>query len=207
MCEVAAQDGVFQISGFVSRENYSRKDLQFVFVNKRLVLKSKIHKVLNSALGKSTLIKRRVVNVSDKNPSQSNNSEQDKVPVVDASSPTKQFERYGVFVINIDCPFSAYDITFDPAKTLVEFHDWPGVTSLIESMILKFLREENLLLPSEQQQSDATTAAEGCQHVHVSKTPDLLPESVDPFEGDTEEVDEDLLMQQQQKRFKAKKIS
>ncbi|CAH1790981.1 unnamed protein product, partial [Owenia fusiformis] len=53
--------------------------------------------------------------------------------------------KYGVFVINIMCPHNSYDITFDPAKTHVEFHDWDGIMISLEEAVNGMLKRENLL--------------------------------------------------------------
>ena len=183
MREVKTQNDIFQVSGYVSRENYSRKDLQFVFVNRRLVLKSKVHKMLNTVLSKSVLVRRRG-NTGDKSTKQAGEY---RSPFAEGGSPTKLFERYAVYVINIDCPLTAYDITFDPAKTLVEFHDWPELTGLIEAMLLKFLQDENLLLPSEEglgaEEPGLGSAATVLDKESTSFAPDLMRETDDPFAG------------------------
>ncbi|XP_070181587.1 uncharacterized protein [Littorina saxatilis] len=182
MREVWMKGGEFKVSGYVSRENYSRKDLQFVFVNRRLVLKSKVHKMLNTVLGKSVLVRRR---------GGDRNSKQERSPAAEGGSPTKMFERYAVYVINIDCPFVVYDITFDPSKTLVEFHDWSELTKLIESMLFKFLKEENLLLPSEEGKDGGHPSTSANVEDSASMDPDKVHESDDPFAGAEEGFDEE----------------
>ena len=132
------QDDEFKISGLVSIEGYSRKDLQFVFVNKRLVLKSSIHKQVNKILGRSLILKRKglVSDIAAKLPTFGEDINK---------SPTKQGDKYGIFVISIECPYKAYDITFDPSKTLVEFRNWPKLIHLLQEMLYPFLRKHNLL--------------------------------------------------------------
>ena len=201
MREVKTQNDIFQVSGYVSRENYSRKDLQFVFVNRRLVLKSKVHKMLNSVLSKSVLVRRRG-NLGDKSTKQAG---QDRSPFAEGGSPTKLFERYAVYVINIDCPLTAYDITFDPAKTLVEFHDWPELTRLIEAMLLKFLQDENLLLPSEEgpgaKEPGLGSAATVLDKESTSFAPDLMRETDDPFNGADDGFDVEFHADLQRKQY------
>ena len=201
MREVKTQNDIFQVSGYVSRENYSRKDLQFVFVNRRLVLKSKVHKMLNSVLSKSVLVRRRG-NLGDKSTKQAG---QDRSPFAEGGSPTKLFERYAVYVINIDCPLTAYDITFDPAKTLVEFHDWPELTRLIEAMLLKFLQDENLLLPSEEgpgaEEPGLGSAATVLDKESTSFAPDLMRETDDPFNGADDGFDVEFHADLQRKQY------
>ena len=201
MREVETQNDIFKVTGYVSRENYSRKDLQFVFVNRRLVLKSKVHKMLNAVLSKSVLVRRRG-NASYKSSKQAG---QERSPFAEGGSPIKLFERYAVYVINIDCPLSAYDITFDPAKTLVEFHDWPELTRLIETMLLKFLQDENLLLPSEEgqvaQEPGVSAAAAVLDEESASHAPDVMCETDDPFAGADDAFDVEFHADLQRKQY------
>ncbi|BFZ12012.1 hypothetical protein BsWGS_15051 [Bradybaena similaris] len=138
LMEVAAEQDAFKLTGLVSKETYSRKDLQFVFINKRLVLKSSIHRQINKILGRSLILRRKGLpyEMLEKNGNTGANNN---------GSPQKQLERYAIFVVNVECPFSAYDITFDPSKTLVEFHDWPKLIHLLQDMLYGFLRKENLI--------------------------------------------------------------
>ena len=191
MREVEAQNQIFKISGYISRENYSRKDLQFVFVNKRLVLQSKVHKMVNDLLGKSVLVRRRGGTME-------RHAVQEQSPG-EGGSPTKLFERYAVYVINIECSLSSYDITFDPAKTLVEFHDWPVVISLLETMLLTFLREENLLLPTEEGQ-EVREITSSIAASSSSSSPHLR-ETDDPFADVDDSFDEELHDMLQKKRY------
>ncbi|CAL1527586.1 unnamed protein product, partial [Lymnaea stagnalis] len=132
--ELSISAGEFKIYGVVCTDSYSRKDLQFVFVNKRLVLKSSIHHQMNKILGRSLILRKKCISWEEKISS----------GFVNSSSPVKQADRYGIFVINVECPYSAYDITFEPRKTLVEFKNWPRLIHLIQDLVYGFLRKENL---------------------------------------------------------------
>ncbi|KAH9496180.1 hypothetical protein Btru_012215 [Bulinus truncatus] len=137
LSEVLLEKDEFKLSGVVSTDSYSRKDFQFVFVNKRVVLKSSIHHQINKIFGKSLILKRRGLCEGIDNAFQSG--------PLSSVSPTKQGDRYAIYAINIECPYHSYDITLDPQKTLVEFTDWPKVIHLIQEMLYGFLRKENLL--------------------------------------------------------------
>ncbi|KAH9492887.1 hypothetical protein Btru_032551 [Bulinus truncatus] len=137
LSEVLLEKDEFKLSGVVSTDSYSRKDFQFVFVNKRVVLKSSIHHQINKIFGKSLILKRRGLGEGIDNAFQSG-------PLSNVS-PTKQRDRYAIYAINIECPYHSYDITLDPQKTLVEFTDWPKVIHLIQEMLYGFLQKENLL--------------------------------------------------------------
>nr|XP_053645489.1 uncharacterized protein LOC128697688 [Cherax quadricarinatus] len=123
----------FTVSGYISTQPHLTKALQFVYVNKRVVLKTKIHKMLNWLLARSSIISTRL------HPSSSGSGK-------NPSSPAKGMNLYGIFVINIECPYSEYDICLEPTKTLVEFKDWDKLLLCVEETVIKFIQEENLTI-------------------------------------------------------------
>ncbi|XP_078589842.1 DNA mismatch repair protein Mlh3-like isoform X1 [Branchiostoma floridae x Branchiostoma japonicum] len=138
--EASHQHEQFKISGYISREGHRNKDLQFLYINNRLILRTKVHKFLNLLLSKSTVINRRAGQWEPRTPTVRDNS------ATDASSPGKQRDYYGMFVLNISCPLSEYDISLDPAKTLVEFKEWEALLTCVQDMVQKFLKKENLTI-------------------------------------------------------------
>ncbi|XP_048732928.2 uncharacterized protein LOC125649424 isoform X3 [Ostrea edulis] len=130
LCEMKAENDYFKIQAYLGKEGSSRKDHQFVYVNKRLVLKTDISKLLNSLLGKSLIVKTKTTYA--------------KALLED--SPTKHVDRYPIFVVLVDCVLTEYDITFEPAKTLVQFKHWESLRDSLEKLVQSFLVKENLLL-------------------------------------------------------------
>ncbi|XP_060793504.1 DNA mismatch repair protein Mlh3 isoform X2 [Neoarius graeffei] len=128
--EVSYTLGQFEMTGHVGREGHYNNSLQFLFVNGRLLLKTHLHKLLNCLL-------RRLSSV------QTNNSNVSGV----LSSPKQKgsADLHGVYVINIKCPYSEYDVCLEPAKSLIEFKDWDSVLLCIEEGIKMFLAKENLV--------------------------------------------------------------
>ena len=59
--------------------------------------------------------------------------------------PQKQADRHAMFIVCVTCPFNEYDITFEPAKTLIEFKSWRMLRDCMEEMVTGFLKKENLL--------------------------------------------------------------
>lgn len=53
----------------------------------------------------------------------------------------KIFEKYGIFVLNIDCFVIEYDVCFELVKILIEFQNWDKVFSCVEKCIEEFLVE------------------------------------------------------------------
>ncbi|XP_076064570.1 DNA mismatch repair protein Mlh3-like isoform X2 [Oratosquilla oratoria] len=127
----------FEFSGYISNQPHITKALQFLYVNKRLVLKTKIHKFLNYLLSRSSIVSNRLHPASIM---------KCKGPNKASSSPPKNLPLYGIFIINIECPRKEYDICLDPAKTLIEFRLWDRVLQGIEELVLRFAEEENVVI-------------------------------------------------------------
>ena len=135
LVEVEEEQKPFRFKGYISTEAHSNKMMQYIYINGRLVLKSRIHKVVSWILQKRSVICRRkgiAKAMAGRDFSQN-------------SSPPRQPERHGVYVLNLECPLNEYDITFDPRKTLVEFKDWTCVLKLLKDLVYNFLRQNNLL--------------------------------------------------------------
>ncbi|XP_003214488.2 DNA mismatch repair protein Mlh3 isoform X2 [Anolis carolinensis] len=126
--EVKYKSGGFEIYGFISTEGHYNKNIQFLYVNNRLILKTRLHKLIDFLLRKqSTICKTK------------NGSLQ--------SSPARHrsgSEAYGVFVINVKCQYDEYDVCLEPAKTLIEFRNWAALLTCVEEGIKAFLKQEHL---------------------------------------------------------------
>lgn len=139
LAEVRGSKEVYKIEGYIGREGHSRKNLQFVYVNGRLVKKSKIHKLLNKILLSLPALKSKPRVSTDTT----------IIPVNKQNvfvSPPKFSEMYPVYILEVKCPVSEYDITFEPAKTMVEFKDWDSLLSCIEEVTKSFLSKENIAI-------------------------------------------------------------
>ncbi|XP_063594582.1 uncharacterized protein LOC134771578 [Penaeus indicus] len=123
----------FTVTGYISVQPHLTKALQFIYVNKRVVLKTKIHKMMNYLLARTSIISNRLHPTTP-------------LPGKSPSSPPKGLKLHGIYVINIECPPKEYDICMDPTKTLVEFRDWDKLLLCIEEMVIKFAEEERLAI-------------------------------------------------------------
>lgn len=139
--EVSHIHGHFNMTGFIGITSYRNKSLQFLYVNGRLVLKTKLHKLVNELLGRSLIMKTKG---KYQESVQENNRELN--PSNCQPSPGRNNSDYGIFVINITCPRSEYDITLDPAKTLVEFKNWDDALACMSELVSTFLHRENLTM-------------------------------------------------------------
>lgn len=128
--QVSHMRGQFRVSGHIGREGHYNNSLQFLYVNGRLLLKTQIHKLLNFLL-------RRL----------SSNQRSDSLEgesVIRSPKSKRSQELHGVYVINIQCPYSEYDVCLEPAKTLIEFREWDGVLLCVEEAVKAFLKREDL---------------------------------------------------------------
>ncbi|KAM4625447.1 DNA mismatch repair protein Mlh3 [Polymixia lowei] len=130
--EISHTRGQFEVSGYIGREGHYNNSLQFLYVNDRLLMKTRIHKLLNLLLRKLS-------------------SSIQKVDSLDGQSGTRSpkhkrgQELHGMYIININCCYSEYDICLEPAKTLIEFKDWDGILLCIEETVKVFLSREHLV--------------------------------------------------------------
>ncbi|AWP16590.1 putative DNA mismatch repair protein Mlh3 isoform 2 [Scophthalmus maximus] len=129
--EVVHAHGQFEVAGHICREGHYNSSLQFLYVNGRLLLKTRIHKLLN-------LLLRRLNSWNQKSDSPEGQ------PLARSPKHKRGQELHGVYIINIKCSYSEYDICLEPAKTLIEFKDWDGVLLCTEEAVKAFLRRENL---------------------------------------------------------------
>ncbi|XP_063353955.1 DNA mismatch repair protein Mlh3 isoform X3 [Pelmatolapia mariae] len=122
----------FEVMGYIGREGHYNNSLQFLYVNERLLLKTRIHKLLNVLL-------RQLTSSIQKNDSPDGQS------VFRSPKHRRSQDLYGMYIINIKCSYSEYDISLVPAKTLIEFKDWDGILLCVEEAVKAFLSRENLV--------------------------------------------------------------
>ncbi|XP_060685004.1 DNA mismatch repair protein Mlh3 [Hemiscyllium ocellatum] len=136
-CIQHSSNGI-QLSGFISRQGHHNKAQRLIFVNRRLVLKTRIHKELDSLLKRRSLICRPEPGTGSRGGS----------------------DLHPVYIININCDRSQYDACWETNRTLLEFTDWNQLLSLLEEGVQAFLRQEQLLVdPIEEQIPDPQTVA------------------------------------------------
>lgn len=124
----------FSVVGYIGREGHYNNCLQFLYVNERLLLKTRMHKLINFLLRKPSSLNQK--NDSPERP-------------IGSPKHKRSQDLHGVYVINIKCCYSEYDVCLEPAKTLIEFKDWDGVLTCVEEAVKTFLRRENLTVVSQ----------------------------------------------------------
>ncbi|KAL1790386.1 DNA mismatch repair protein Mlh3 isoform X1 [Sigmodon hispidus] len=123
----------FEVSGYISSEAHYNKNMQFLFVNRRLILRTKLHKLIDFLLRKESTICR------PKNGSASRQT--NPSPWHRSAS-----ELHGIYVINVQCQFCEYDVCMEPAKTLIEFQNWDTLLVCIQEGVKEFLKQEKLFV-------------------------------------------------------------
>ncbi|XP_016404743.1 DNA mismatch repair protein Mlh3-like [Sinocyclocheilus rhinocerous] len=144
----------FEMTGHIGRDGHYNNSLQFLFVNGRLLLKTCIHKTLNCLL-------KRVSSAARQNNSPT------AYPLTSSPKQRGGCDLHGVYVLNIKCHYSEYDICLEPAKSLIEFKDWDSVLICIEEGVKAFLTKENLVAEFSMNGSDGPSSSP----VRNAKTP------------------------------------
>ncbi|KAK8607390.1 hypothetical protein V6N13_053128 [Hibiscus sabdariffa] len=122
-----ANDGPLKLTGYMSGpcDGFSFKTFQYVYINSRFICKGPIHKFLNNlATSFESLYPEKTNNWTK-------NGKRSRSQVVPS------------FIMNISCPPSFYDLTFEPSKAYVEFkpEDWKPIFSFIEKAIQHLWRK------------------------------------------------------------------
>ncbi|XP_029807344.1 DNA mismatch repair protein Mlh3 isoform X1 [Suricata suricatta] len=123
----------FELRGHISSEAHYNKNMQFLFVNKRLILRTKLHKLIDFLLRKESVICKPKNGTATR---QMNSSPRQR------SNP----ELHGIYVINLQCQSCEYDVCMEPAKTLIEFQNWDTVLVCIQEGVKMFLKKEKLFV-------------------------------------------------------------
>ncbi|KAF5937980.1 hypothetical protein HYC85_025486 [Camellia sinensis] len=117
--ELNVSDGVLKLSGYMSspRDTSFVKACQFVYINSLYICKGPIHKLLNELVTRFNSSDLQEANMKLQNGKRSRS------------------QTYETYILNLSCPRSWYDITFEPSKTSVEFKDWSPIINFIEKAI------------------------------------------------------------------------
>ncbi|KAK9129216.1 hypothetical protein Sjap_009703 [Stephania japonica] len=123
--ELSFSKGALSISGYLSGSVgvLSSKAFQYVYINSQFVSKGPIHKLVNNlaACSKSLDFWK-----DSSGPSGFQNGKRSRVQACPA------------YLLNLFCPRSFYDLTFETSETIVEFKNWDLLLSFIEQPIRNF---------------------------------------------------------------------
>ncbi|KAM9289840.1 DNA mismatch repair protein Mlh3 [Cariama cristata] len=132
--EINHKYGGFEMNGYISTEGHYNKNMQFLYVNRRLILKTRLHKLIDFLLRKESVICK---------------AKSGPVSRQASSSPGRHRcgpELYGIFILNVTCAYSEYDVCLEPAKSLIEFQNWDVLLTCIEEGVKIFLKREHLFI-------------------------------------------------------------
>ncbi|XP_057469421.1 DNA mismatch repair protein MLH3 isoform X2 [Actinidia eriantha] len=125
--ELSVTDGVLKLLGYMStpHDTSSVKAFQYIYINSRYMCKGPIHKLLNELAVRFNSLDLQKANVGSQN-----------------VKPNKS-QTHATYILNLCCPRSWYDITFEPSKTSVDFKDWFPVIGFFEKSIIRFWNEKS----------------------------------------------------------------
>ena len=148
-----------KIRGFISVKGYHKNSLQFVYVNNRIIHNNQITKRIRELLNLSLILQKPSgsADATDLSNQQQN--------------PVRQIEKYQIYIINIICSPTSYDITYDPTKTIIEFVDYRQILNGLTHAIKKFLHSENLTMSCdiESVSSTSESSSSNCASAGSSK--------------------------------------
>lgn len=140
MIKVVFDDENISMRAMICREAHYNRNLQFVFVNKRFMMKSEIRILLDELLSKKGFFEGVPKNTDDVSQPQ---------PPQDRQKPaaSKVQSKNAIFILNISCRPDEYRITFRPDKRQVDFKDKTKfrdcLTKLVDSFWNRGLFENN----------------------------------------------------------------
>ncbi|KAK4261994.1 hypothetical protein QN277_027613 [Acacia crassicarpa] len=120
--ELQDQDDLIKLSGYISGpcNSFTLKALQYIYINSQFISKGPIHKLLSQLAVRFEHLDSQ--NAGDKFQNKKRSRSQ----------------AYPAYILNLLCPRSLYDLTFEPSKTSVQFKDWTSVLNFIEKAIKNF---------------------------------------------------------------------
>ncbi|OPJ83234.1 DNA mismatch repair protein Mlh3 isoform B [Patagioenas fasciata monilis] len=133
--EINHKSGGFELSGYISIEGHYNKNMQFLYVNRRLVLKTRLHKLIDFLLRKESVICCKTKSGPVSRQAGASAGRHRCIP-----------ELYGIFILNVTCAYSDYDVCLEPAKTLIEFQNWDLLLTCVEEGVKVFLKQEHLFV-------------------------------------------------------------
>ncbi|TRY73522.1 hypothetical protein TCAL_11996 [Tigriopus californicus] len=144
---------MIKLSGIIGTEGALSKSKQFLFVNRRLLKKTTLHKIVNQIFKKSVMCRPNLASKISKSPRKRH-----------LDSPARSsLPLHGVFCLFLDVPQDSYDITLEPQKTSIEFKDWDPIQNFIQSELLQFFRSQFLMPLDSLIQNRDPTVTSNCQ--------------------------------------------
>ncbi|KAJ3238660.1 DNA mismatch repair protein [Chytriomyces hyalinus] len=121
-----------ELEGFLSCNRFASKMHQYIYVNRHFLspLENPLYKAVNDLFSKSKF------------------SQQESASRTGLISPLKNFasnSAHPIFLLNISCDASIYDLTLDSEKNMIDFENWDEIISLVTNCTQNYLLRNNLL--------------------------------------------------------------
>ncbi|XP_061346039.1 DNA mismatch repair protein MLH3 isoform X2 [Gastrolobium bilobum] len=120
--DLEVENDIIKLSGYVSGpyNTSNMKVLQYIYVNSQFVCKGPIHKLLSQM----------AIRFDHLNSWNTDHEFENKKRSRSQPCPA--------YILNLSCPRSLYDLTFEPSKTYVKFKDWAPILNFVEKTIKQF---------------------------------------------------------------------
>ncbi|CAL0314267.1 unnamed protein product [Lupinus luteus] len=116
--DIEVEHDIMKLSGYISGPcNTLNMKLD---INSQFVCKGPIHKLLSQL----------AIRFEDLNSRDTDDEFRNKK--------RSRFQPCPAYILNLTCPRSLYDLTFEPSKTYVQFKDWAPILDFIEKVIKRF---------------------------------------------------------------------
>ncbi|KAG0308692.1 DNA mismatch repair protein [Dissophora globulifera] len=119
-----ARETTYRLFGYVSTVGHYNRLYQFIFLNGRPIISESLQRAVTQVFQQSTFSK-------------------DSIQLDEDTRRSR--ERCPVFVLNLACPTTSYDICVDPSKVTVEFEEEERVIYVVRDTIIAFLERQHLL--------------------------------------------------------------
>ena len=144
--------GKFRVCGFASQGRHHNRSLQFMFVNQRAVFRTRIQKAINNLFASVACDVTGSANTSP-----------------------RQKQREGcVYVLDLQCARSEYDLCPDVAKTHLEFHDWAAALHCVVEAVRNTVADTDVNADRSSSSSNVSGVAGGA----LPRTPSGAPRRV-----------------------------
>jgi DNA mismatch repair ATPase MutL len=134
------------IKGFISSRGLPSRQHQHFFVNNRFIAYNDVHRTIDALFAQSSFPTRI-------------NDDFEFVSGIESSVDQRQRKsmgKYPVYLLQLTCATTDYDICLDPAKNIVEFENWERILGLVSSLITDFLIKHKFMEDSSLSDDDDT---------------------------------------------------
>lgn len=152
MIKVVVDDRNIAMRAMICRKAHINRDLQFVFVNKRFIIKSEIRSLLNELLSKKGFFEGVSKNTDDVSQPRLQQQRQ-------KSTLSKVQPKHAIFILNICCRPDEYRVTFLPDRRQVDFRDRMKIKHCLIKLVDSFW-ERGLFGDSSVPQNNAVISPE-----------------------------------------------